>query len=69
MNHLDALQLRLSNERTRISQAKTEDEKLLRSAWVAQTEREIAGEIEFLGLKTDQMPEINEDDLLAELLA
>lgn len=58
MNHLDALNLRLSNERVRLANAKSEGERELRKVWIAQLEKEVAGEIQFLG---------TEDDLLAAL--
>ena len=58
MNHLDALNLRLSNERIRLAAATSEGERELRKVWIAQLEKEVAGEIEFLG---------SDDDLLAEL--
>ena len=60
MTHLDSLQLRLSNERIRLSKA-TGAEAQLRAVWVAQLEKEIAGERTFL-------PPVSDDDLLAELL-
>lgn len=58
MNHLDALNLRLSNERVRLANAKSEGERELRKVWIAQLEKEVAGEIQFIG---------TDDDLLAEL--
>lgn len=61
MNHLDALQLRLSNERCRLAAATSPKEIAQRKVWVAQIEKEIAGEIEFLG------QEMSDAELLAEL--
>lgn len=58
MSHLDALNLRLSNERARLAAAKSEGERALRNVWIAQLEKEVEGEIQFLG---------TDDDLLAEL--
>lgn len=63
MDHLSALQLRLSNERIRLSQATNKAEIELRTVWVKQMEKEVAGEIEFLSAK-----DMSADDLLKELL-
>ena len=68
MNHLEALNLRLSNERARLATAKTSYERNLRAVWVAQIEREIAGEMAFLA-KVDDLPEMSDDELLAALVA
>lgn len=57
MKHLHALNLNLSNERIRLSNAKTDGEIELRSIWIAQLEKEIAGEETFL--------EINKLDISA----
>lgn len=66
MTHLHALNLNLSNERIRLSNAKTNGEIQLRSIWIAQLEKEIAEEEIFLGInKLD----ISDDDLLADLLS
>ena len=64
MDHLSALQLRLSNERIRLSQATNKDEIALRSAWVKQMEKEVQGELEFL----NQCDDLTADELLKELL-
>jgi hypothetical protein len=63
MDHLSALQLRLSNERIRLSQATNQGEIELRTVWVKQMEKEVAGEIEFLSTN-----DMSADDLLKELL-
>ena len=63
MNHLDALQLRLSNERGYLAAAKTENERELRRVWIAQIEKEIAGEAKFTA-----EPEMTDEELLAELM-
>lgn len=63
MNHIDALQLRLSNERMALASAKTDGEKQLRGVWVAQIEKEIAGEEKFLA-----GTELSDDELMAELM-
>jgi phosphosulfolactate phosphohydrolase-like enzyme len=59
MSHLDALNLRLSNERNRLATAKTVRERDMRKVWVAQIEKEIAFEVPE-GQMTD-------DELLAAL--
>lgn len=64
MDHLSVLQLRLSNERIRLSQATNKDEIALRSVWVKQMEKEVQGEIEFL----NQCDDLTADELLKELL-
>ncbi|HXJ39712.1 MAG TPA: hypothetical protein VNH18_10570 [Bryobacteraceae bacterium] len=70
MNHLHALELRLSHERERLAQAKTARERELRAVWVAQIEREIAGERKFLGLpESEADATVSDDELLAQLLA
>lgn len=71
--HLHSLELRLSNERMRLSEATSQSEKDLRSVWVKQLEKEIQGEIEFLASRgiTVQKATIKDfdvDELLKELL-
>lgn len=60
MNHLNALQLRLSNERNYLAQAKTEGERDLRKVWISQIEKEI-------GLEVAREPEMTDNELLAAL--
>ncbi len=60
-DHLDALISRLTRERER---ART-DPSEIRDVWIAQLEREIASEYQFLGIK----PNISDDDLLEALLS
>lgn len=67
MTHLDALNLRLSNERARLAAATEATERHLRAVWVAQVEREIAGELEFLGLEAPAAVEMSDEELLKEL--
>lgn len=62
--HLIALMSNLSNEKNRLNNAKSENEKQLRQVWVNQLEKEIAGEIGFL-----EKNNISDDELLAELFA
>lgn len=61
-DHLNALNLRLSNERGYLAKAKTEGERQLRAVWIAQIEKEIAHEREF-----NADPEMTDEELLAEL--
>jgi len=63
MDHLSALQLSLSNERIRLSQATNKGEIEMRKVWVKQLEKEIEGEYKFLN-KNNAM---SDDELLKEL--
>jgi hypothetical protein len=65
--HLDFLNLHLSNERIRLSQATTDKEKAIRKAWVKQIEKEIKGELKFLGIK-ECSDSITDDELMKELM-
>lgn len=68
LSHLDALRLRLSHERERLARATSESECNARRAYVAQCEREIAGELAFLGLPADECAApMSDDELLAAL--
>lgn len=64
-SHLDALELRLSNERCYLAKAKTEGEKALRKVWIAQIEKEISVE----KTVTFSDAEMTDDELLRELTA
>lgn len=64
MTHLSALNTRLSNERLRLSQATNTNEIELRTVWVSQIEKEIAGEQSFLAKDTRTNAE-----LLSELFS
>lgn len=69
-SHLVALQIGLAHERARLASARSEPERASRAVWVAQREREIAGEFAFLGM--DSAPPIvamSDAELLAELLS
>jgi len=68
-SHLDALNLRLSHERSYLAAAKTDKERAIRKVWIAQIEREIAQEMAFLGRQTidPEIANMRDDDLLAEL--
>lgn len=70
LSHLGALELRASHERERLRVATRPRGVALRRVWVAQCEREITAEREFLGLAPESVdgPEMSVDALLAELL-
>lgn len=64
MSHLNALQVALSKERSRLANAKTAAERELRSVWVKQLEKEVAHE------ETNfPVCELSDDEILAELAA
>lgn len=66
-SHLDAIDLRLSHERTRVAQAKTNKEREWREHNVRMIEQERASEIKFLennGVKFSSIDEILSDDEL-----
>lgn len=65
MTHLDALELRASNERGYIKAAKTYKEKQLREIWLNQINKEIS--IEKEKFFYNDLPEMSDEDLLAEL--
>lgn len=66
-SHLDALNLNLSNERTRLTNAKSSQEKELRTVWVNQLEKEIAAERKFLGIADSTIESISDEELFKEL--
>ena len=68
-SHLTALMTGLSNERSRLAAAKSENERQLRRFWVAQYEKQIADERVFLGMALDEAVEMSDEELLAELTA
>jgi hypothetical protein len=67
LTHLDALRLRLSHERGYLAAARTDKERTRRLAWIAQVEREIAGEMKFLGIEYAPACDMTDDELLAAL--
>lgn len=68
LTHLNALNLRRSHETQRMADAKSQNERELRSVWLAQIEEEIAQERAFLGLSDDAAyEEISDDELLVQL--
>lgn len=67
-SHLVALQEGLSRERARLASARTERERESRRVWIAQREREIAGEMAFFGMADSAaLPALSDDELLREL--
>lgn len=70
LGHLAALETHLSHERTRLANAKTEGEKTMRAVWVAQLEKEIAGEKKILGIVEDAETKTrpSNEELLSQLL-
>jgi hypothetical protein len=62
MTHLDTLELRLSNERIRFENSKTEAERTMRQVWINQMQKEIEGEKDFIKLK-----ELSIDELANQL--
>jgi hypothetical protein len=69
MEHLDALELRLSHERGYLAAAKTTQERELRAVWIAQIEREISCERTRLGMPGPSTCNLSDDELLDELFA
>lgn len=59
-SHLDSLQIRLTNERERLANAKSDKEREIRSVWVAGIEKEIA---DTLG----EVANMSDDEILAFL--
>lgn len=66
-SHLNALRLRLSHEKGYLDRAKTESERALRRVWIGQIEKEIAGELTFLGMTESDESTLSDAELLAEL--
>lgn len=66
-DHLNSLQVRLSNERSRFQKSKTKSESELREVWCKQLEKEIQDERKRLGI--DEMPieNMSNDEILAYL--
>lgn len=67
LTHLNALEVNLSHERVRLSQATAAQDIALRKVWVAQLEREVADEYVFLGIAPTTGVDLSVDELLAEL--
>lgn len=67
-SHLGALELALSHERERLSRASNAQERALRTVWVAGLEREVSGELAFLGITREPVA-LSDDELFNELSA
>lgn len=67
LSHLNAIELRLSHERSYLAAAKTDKERTLRRVWIAQIEKEIAAEYVHLGISAKSEAVMSDDELLAEL--
>lgn len=69
MTHLEHLELRLMNERSRLYNAKTPEEREMRLVWVNQCEREIDAEYQFLGIVRDvgEIENMSLEEILSEL--
>lgn len=68
LSHLHALELGLFIEKKLLKTAKSNKERELREVWIQQTEKEIAGELEFLGLEPhDDISDKSDADILADL--
>lgn len=59
-SHLNALRLRLSHEKSRPVNA-------MRAAWIAQIEKEIRSELEFLGIEEQTHPDQTDVEILNSL--
>jgi hypothetical protein len=64
MTHLDSLNLRLSNERMRLSKATNCQEISLRTVWIAQLQKEVDSELALILINEVSL---TDDELLAEL--
>lgn len=69
MNHIDALNLRLSNERVRLAQAKNANEIRQRQVWITQIEKEIESEKAFLNSQAQERTDLSDEELLRQLEA
>lgn len=69
LSHLDAIIQRLSREQGRLDNAKTTDEREMRTVWLAGIKKEMASEYKFLGIKPLTMEQIlmSDDELLTQL--
>jgi hypothetical protein len=61
MNHIGILELRLSNERLRLSRATSQNERAIRQVYVDQMTREADAERQFLQM------DMTDDELMKEL--
>jgi hypothetical protein len=69
LSHLNALETRLANERDYLARASAPKEIAIRTVWIAQIQKEIASEKDFLGFgAADGEVELTDAELLAELI-
>ena len=66
MTHIQQLRIILSHEKARLANAKTDDERAIRTVWVRQIEKEIAHEIAHG--RDEPVETMTDDELLAALL-
>lgn len=66
-SHLAAIHERLGHERDRLKNAKTDQERELRSVWVTQIEKELADEMRLLGMDPSVPADLSDDELAREL--
>jgi hypothetical protein len=66
MEHLSALKRRLAREEVRLHIALSDSEKEMRSVWISQIKKEIEAEVKFLA--KNKLPDLTDDELLAELM-
>ena len=69
ISHLNALEANLFKAKVQLKRATKAGEIALRTVWVAQLEKEVAGERKFLGLLNSDSnePKMTDDELLAAL--
>lgn len=68
-SHLNAIQDRISREKSRVATAKTEAERAFRVRQVEAAEKELAAEYKFLGIsQTADDVDMSDEELLAELV-
>src|SRR5271170_2355104 len=63
-SHLNALELRLSHEKSRLASEKSENGRALRAVWVSKIENEIKHELAFLGKACEVLPNMSDVESL-----
>lgn len=66
-SHLTVIHQRLCRDRELLATARTEKERALRVVWLAQTEKELADELAFLGMDAMPLPDMSDDELARQL--
>ncbi len=66
-SHLNALEYGLHNEMIRLRDAKSDNERALRSVWVRQYKKQIADERECLGMAAPVCCDMTDEELIAAL--